>query len=67
MPKQPDEIEERGRYLCVIGCEHDQAELVEYELRKAERRDAYCSWKELKQDLSKKYFDCCGNIYEVIK
>ena len=42
VPKQPDEVEERGRYLCVIGCEYDQAEAVEYELRKAERNDEYC-------------------------
>lgn len=60
--KQPDEVEDRGRYLCVVGCKYDQAEAVEYELRKAERRDDYCFWKEIKQDLSKKYFDCCGNI-----
>lgn len=49
VPKQPDEIEERGQHLCVIGCAYDQAEAVEYELRKAERRDEYCSWKEIKE------------------
>lgn len=62
VPKQPDEYEERGRYQCVIGCMSNQAEAVEYELRKAERRDDYCIWKEIKQDLSKKYFDIYGNI-----
>ena len=58
VPKQPDEVEERGSYLCVIRCKYDQAETVEYELRKAERRDDFCSWKEIKQNFSKKYFDC---------
>lgn len=62
VPQQPDEVEERGKYLCVIGCMYNQYDAVEYELRKAERNDDYCSWKEIKQDLSKKYFDCCGNI-----
>lgn len=60
--RQPDEIEERGRYLCVIGCTYDQSEAVEYELRKAEHNDCYCSWKEIKRNLSKKYFDCCGSV-----
>lgn len=62
VPRQPDEIEERGHYLCVIGCTYDQSEAVEYELRKSERNDYYCSWKEIKRDLSKKYFDYYGNI-----
>ena len=62
VPKQPDETEERGRYTCVIGCTLDQAEIIEYELRKAERKDYYCFWKEVKQDLSKKYFDKWGNV-----
>ena len=60
--KQPDEIEERGRYQCVIGCVFDQASAVEYELRKAERNDDYCFWKEIKQDFSKKYLDIYGQI-----
>ena len=47
-PKQPDEAEERGNYQCVIGCTHDQASAVEYVLRKAERNDRYCRWKEIK-------------------
>lgn len=62
IPKQPDEIEERDTYLCVIGCNVDQGNAVEYELRKAERNDDYCMWKEIKRDLSKKYLDVCGNI-----
>ena len=62
VPKQQDEIEERGRYQCVIGCVFDQASAVEYELRKAERNDDYCFWKEIKQDLSKKYLDIYGQI-----
>lgn len=62
VPKQPDEIEERDTYLCVIGCNIDQCDAVEYELRKAERNDDYCMWKEIKRDLSKKYFDVLGNI-----
>lgn len=54
IPKQPDEAEERGTYLCVIGCMIDQCSAVEFELRKAERNDDYCSWKEIKRDLSKR-------------
>jgi hypothetical protein len=60
IPKQPDEVEERGRYMCIIGCKYGQSEMVEYELRKAERRDCYCFWKEIKRDTSKKYFDVLG-------
>ena len=60
VPKQPDEVEERGQYLCVIGCNYYQSESVEYELRKAERNDDYCFWKEIKRDMSKKYFDVLG-------
>ena len=47
VPQQPDEVEERGKYLCVIGCRYDQYDAVEYELRKAERNDEYCIWKEI--------------------
>lgn len=60
--KQPDEVEDRGYYQCVIGCNDCQADAVEYELRKAQRNDNYCAWQEIKQDLSKKYFDVYGNI-----
>ena len=45
-----DEIEPRGYYQFLIGCSYDIADCVEYELRKAERRDGKsASWKEIKQ------------------
>ena len=31
-----------------IKCDDDTAECVEYELRKAERRDYYCDWEKIK-------------------
>lgn len=62
IPKQPDEVEERGFYQFLISTPIDCSEAVEYEFRKAERNDRYCSWKEIKRDLSKKYLDCCRNI-----
>ena len=62
VPKQPDETEERDTYLCVIGCNIDQCDMVEYELRKAERNDDYCMWKEIQRDLSNKYLDVYGQI-----
>ena len=49
VPRQKDELEERGRYQCLIGCRFDQSEAVEYELRKAKRNDYYCSWREIKE------------------
>lgn len=58
--KLPDEIEPRGYYHVLIGCSINTSESVEYELRKAERRDDYCFRKEIKRDTSKKYFDVCG-------
>lgn len=51
--KQPDELEERGRYHFMIGVPSDYADSVEYELRKAERRDKFCIWKEIKQNKNK--------------
>lgn len=30
-----------------IKCDDDTAECVEYELRKAERRDDYCNWEKI--------------------
>lgn len=39
----------RDTYLCIIGCNTDQCDAVEYELRKAERNDDYCMWKEIKR------------------
>lgn len=32
--------------IC-IKCDDDTAECVEYELRKAERRDDYCDWEKI--------------------
>lgn len=61
IPKQRDELEERGNYQFMIGVPNSSSEAVEYELRKAERNDYYCKWKEIKQDLSKKYLDVFGN------
>ena len=49
VPKQADELEERGRYQYFIGVPADYSEAVEYELRKAERNDGWCKWKEIKR------------------
>ena len=49
VPKQKDEIEERGKYDWLISVPACWSEAVEYELRKAARNDAYCIWKEIKQ------------------
>lgn len=57
IPKQSDEIEERGHYQFLLGVPSNCCDTVEYELRKAERNDGWCEWKEIKRDLSKKYFD----------
>ncbi len=32
--RQKDELGERGRYQCLIGCRFDQSEAIEYELKK---------------------------------
>ena len=53
IPKQKDETEERGKYQFMISVPNSSSEAVEYELRKAERNDYYCKWKEIKRDLSK--------------
>ena len=47
--KQPDEIEERGHYQYLLSVSHKSSNLVEFELRKAERNDGYCFWKEIEQ------------------
>lgn len=60
IPKQRDEIEERGKYQFMIGVPNSSFEAVEYELRKAEK-NFHCKWKEINQDLSKKYLDIFGN------
>ena len=48
--KQLDELEDRGHYQFLISAPIDRSEAVEYELRKAERRDDWCLWKELKKN-----------------
>ena len=59
--KLSDELERRGCYHVLIGCKFEDSEFVEHELRKADRNDKYgCSWKEIKRDISKKYFDING-------
>lgn len=32
----------------IIACDEQDCEAVEYELRKAERRDGFCFWEEIK-------------------
>lgn len=58
--KLPDEQEERGYYQILIGCRLGDHEIVEFELRKAKRNDIFTEWKEVKRDISKKYFDIYG-------
>ena len=58
--KFPDEKELRGYYHILIGCKADIKDIVEFELRKAERNDWDSSWKEIQRDISKKYFDIYG-------
>ena len=59
VPKQPDEVEERPRlYQFFISVSEDSAEGLEYELRKAERSDDFCKWKEIKQ-VFQKYDESC--------
>ena len=48
--KQVDEQVKRGKYQFLVSAPLDSCEAVEYELRKAERRDTWCMWKELKQE-----------------
>ena len=60
IPKQPDETEKRGYYQFLLSVPFNCAKTLEYELKKAERRDDYCIWKEIKRDISKKYFDVFG-------
>lgn len=62
VPKQQDEAIERPYYHYMISCNDDDYEDVEYELRKAVRRDKYCWWTELKHNECKHKkitcFDC---------
>ena len=54
IPKQKDEVEERGHYQYLLGVPSEYGETVEYELRKAERNDYWCKWKEIKRNTSNK-------------
>lgn len=65
VPRQKDELEERGRYQCLIGCRFDQSEAIEYELKKAKRNDYYCSWREIKE--AKKMKEIVANRIKAIK
>lgn len=47
MPKQPDEIKERGHYQYIIGVPIKSADALEYELRKAVRNDFSGRWEEI--------------------
>lgn len=48
--KQADELENRGYYQYFLGVPSDYSEDVEYQLRKAERNDGWCRWKEIKRN-----------------
>lgn len=52
IPKQTDEMEERGHYQYLLGVPSEYSEAVEYELRKAKRNDDWCKWKEIKRNIS---------------
>ena len=39
-------LEDNGQEI-VIQCDEEDIEAVEYELRKAERRDDWCSWERI--------------------
>jgi len=47
VPKQTDETEERGFYQYLISVPIENFEAVEYELRKAQRNDDRCNFKEI--------------------
>ena len=47
--KQPDETEDRGHYQILLSVPSGCYDSVEYELRKAERNDDWCCWKEIKR------------------
>ena len=47
--KQTDEKDARGLYQCLIGVPAESSDAVEYELRKAERNDDWCKWKEVQR------------------
>lgn len=47
VPKQADESTSRGYYDYLISVSSDESLELEYELKKAERRDSFCRWKEI--------------------
>ena len=53
VPQQTDETELRGHYQFIISVPSEDAEAVEHELRKAERRDDFCCWKEVQRKRKK--------------
>ena len=53
VPKQLDEHEDRGFYHFLITVNNSQSEIVEYELKKAQRNDSFCFWKEIKKNICK--------------
>ena len=48
--KQPDEKEKRGHYQHLIGVPTENSEIIEYELRKAERNDNWCRWRKIEEE-----------------
>lgn len=52
MKETHDELKPRGTYQMLISCNFLEADMVEYELRKAERRDGWCKWEEAKQNIT---------------
>ena len=53
VPKQADEIRERGNYQYLLGVPKDLCDIVEYELRKAVRNDDWCKWWEIERNIFK--------------
>lgn len=47
VPKQPDESTSRGYYDYLISVSSDESLELEYEFKRAERRDRFCHWKEI--------------------
>ena len=56
--KFPDEKEPRGYYHVLIGCKTDIKDIVEFELRKAERNDWWVKWKEVQRKRCNHCMDC---------
>ena len=47
-------MEDRCNYQYLLGVPKDLCDVVEYELKKAERNDDWCEWKEIERDVSKR-------------